>query len=134
MPNASNKMSKHKCKINLNKLKTFLVIQIVVQLLSSWCCTNGQELVLNEIDTSDGSHTKTNGFTNLVGGRVVGDRTLRLAESPYLLQTDMDIERGGTLIVEPGVTVHVAPMIGITVRGALNALVSLTSIFNYIIC
>lgn len=124
-------MSKRKCRKNLNKLKTFLVIQIVYQLIFCWYCgngVNGQELVLNEIDTGDRSQHKINGYTNLAGGRVVGDRTLRLAESPYLLQTDLEIERSGRLIVEPGVIVHVAPMIGITVRGAINALVSVALI------
>lgn len=126
-----DKMSKRKCRKNLNKLKTFLVQRILYQSILIWCfsgfclnCVNGQELVLNEIDIGDRSQSKVNGYTNLDGGRVVGDRTLRLGESPYLLKTDLEIERSGRLIVEPGVTVHVAPMIGITVRGAINALVS----------
>lgn len=132
-------MYKRKCKRNFNKLKTFLVIQIVLQSILLTCCANGQELVLNEIDTGDRTQSKINGFTNIEGGRLVGDRTLRLTESPYLLQADLNIERGGRLIVEPGVTVHVAPMAGITVRGAINALVSHTFmfslfLFNYSLC
>lgn len=117
-------MCKRKCKRNFNQLKTFSVIQIVLQSILFICYTNGQELVLNEIDTGDQTHSKINGFTKIEGGRLVGDRTLRLLESPYLLQTDLNIERSGRLIVEPGVTVHVAPMVGISVRGAINALVS----------
>lgn len=68
-------------------------------------------------------HTK-NSFTELAGGRVIGEKWLRASESPYTLHTDLVVERSGRLIVEPGVQVHVAPMVGITVRGVLNALVS----------
>lgn len=63
-------------------------------------------------------------LTDLAGGEIVGERTLRLADSPYLLRTDLEVAIGAKLIVEPGVTVHVAPMVGITVFGALLATVS----------
>lgn len=63
-------------------------------------------------------------ITDLPGGEIVGERTVRRAQSPYLLRSDLEIAVGGKLIVEPGVTVHVAPMVGITVFGALLATVS----------
>lgn len=63
-------------------------------------------------------------LTDLAGGEIVGERTLRLADSPYLLRTDLEVAVGAKLIVEPGVVVHVAPMVGITVFGALLATVS----------
>lgn len=80
--------------------------------------------IQNEIDSGSEMHTK-NSFTELAGGSVVGEKWLRQAESPYTLQSDLHIERTGRLYIEPGVKVHVAPMVGITVRGILNALVSL---------
>lgn len=83
--------------------------------------------IQNEIDSGSQTHTK-NSFTELTGGSIVGEKWLRQAESPYTLQTDLHIERTGRLYIEPGVKVHVAPMVGITVRGILNALVSF--IFN----
>lgn len=77
----------------------------------------------NEIDNVDDTHSK-NALTELEGGKIISEKWLRQIESPYTLQTDLTIERTGKLIVEPGVTVHVAPMVGITVRGVLTALVS----------
>lgn len=82
--------------------------------------------IQNEIDSGSQTHTK-NSFTELTGGSIVGEKWLRQAESPYTLQTDLQIERTGRLYIEPGVKVHVAPMVGITVRGILNALVSFFS-------
>lgn len=63
--------------------------------------------------------------TELHGGRLTGESTLLLSESPYLLRTDLEIERDAKLVLEPGVTVHVAPMVGITVRGIIKAIVSI---------
>lgn len=84
-------------------------------------CDNNN--VLNEIDNGGEVHAK-NTLTELTGGRVIGEKWLRQMESPYSLETDLTVERSGKLFIEPGVTVHVAPMVGITVRGVLSALVS----------
>lgn len=55
---------------------------------------------------------------------IVGETILRLSESPYTITNDIQIRRGAKLIIEPGVTLQFAPMIGITVRGAIEAIVS----------
>lgn len=97
-----------------------------VQFALLLCClvlAKCDRTIQNEIDSGSQTHTK-NSFTELTGGSIVGEKWLRQAESPYTLQTDLHIERTGRLYIEPGVKVHVAPMVGITVRGILNALVS----------
>lgn len=91
-------------------------------------CDNNN--VLNEIDNGGEVQTK-NTLTELSGGRVIGEKWLRQIESPYSLQMDMTIERSGKLLIEPGVTIHVAPMVGITVRGILTALVSAMTSSGY---
>lgn len=78
----------------------------------------GQEVTLNEIDGNGNAQ-----LTELSGGSIVGERTLRLSESPYILRTDMEIELGAKLIVEPGVHIHFSPMVGVTVRGSIIAVV-----------
>jgi hypothetical protein len=64
-------------------------------------------------------------FTELAGGSVVGERLLKASESPYLLRTDLEVERQAKLSIEAGVTIHFAPMVGITVRGTISAIVSI---------
>ena len=74
---------------------------------------------------------KTSEFTELDGGIIVGERILRQEESPYVLNTDLEVERGGRLTIEPGVTIEFAPMVGITVRGIISAVVSDTLPCNW---
>ncbi|PZC85077.1 hypothetical protein B5X24_HaOG202841 [Helicoverpa armigera] len=65
---------------------------------------------------------KSSGVTELPGGVLTGGRTVwRPDGSPYMLRDDLLIERDAELVVEPGVEVRFAPMIGITVRGKLVA-------------
>ncbi|XP_029155064.1 protein bark beetle-like [Nylanderia fulva] len=62
------------------------------------------------------------GLHELHGGRVVrGERILPISKSPYLLREDLFIERDGKLVIEPGVEIRFAPMIGITVRGIISS-------------
>ncbi|XP_055592413.1 protein bark beetle-like isoform X1 [Uranotaenia lowii] len=61
-------------------------------------------------------------YTEISGDVVLGEKVLRASESPYSLRTDLEVERRARLIVEPGVTIYFAPMVGITVRGSLVAL------------
>lgn len=75
-------------------------------------------------DGDDGAGNGHGEFTELDGGIIVGEKVLRQSESPYVLNTDLEVERGGVLTVEPGVTMEFAPMVGITVRGVINAVVS----------
>lgn len=69
-------------------------------------------------------------FTELSDSVIVGEKVLRLRESPYVLNTDLEVDQGGKLVVEPGVVVHVAPMVGITVRGTMIAVVSCLYFFG----
>lgn len=94
--------------------RTFLLLL----LLATIDTTLGQDYASNEIPSANKE------LTEVEGGEIVGERTLRLAESPFLLRSDLEVAFGARLIVEPGVVVHVAPMVGITVRGALQAVVS----------
>lgn len=66
------------------------------------------------------------GFKELPGGRIKGQRILDISKSPYLVREDLYIEKSGELIVEPGVEIRFAPMIGITVRGVITAKVNNT--------
>lgn len=61
-------------------------------------------------------------YTEFPGGQITrGQRILERSKSPYLLREDLYVERGGELVIEPGVEIRFAPMIGITVRGILTA-------------
>ncbi|GBO98335.1 Protein bark beetle [Eumeta japonica] len=64
----------------------------------------------------------TSGLTELTGGILAGGQTTWRAESsPYLLRDDLLVERNAELVIEPGVEIRFAPMVGITVRGQLTA-------------
>ncbi|XP_034826785.1 protein bark beetle isoform X2 [Maniola hyperantus] len=91
----------------------------IVFLCFVWC--NGQEIRLGETDPY--LLNKSLGLTELSGGVLAGGRTVWKADgSPYLLRDDLLVERDAELVIEPGVTVKFAPMIGITVRGQLVAI------------
>ncbi|XP_061730021.1 protein bark beetle isoform X1 [Cydia pomonella] len=92
----------------------------VLMVVLCWLCVNGQELRYSETDPY--LLNKSLGLTELAGGIVAGGRTVWRSEgSPYLLRDDLLVEREAELVVEPGVEVRFAPMIGITVRGRLIA-------------
>lgn len=100
---------------NLLKLCVYVTILVIV-------VVNSQEVSYNEIN----SDAEYNGIseTELQGGEIVGERTLHLSESPYVLKTDLIVENGAKLFIEPGVQIRFAPMIGITVKGEITAVVS----------
>lgn len=89
---------------------------------------------INSNNDDDNIHKMNDelGLTEISNGMITGERLLKLSESPYLLRQDLEIERGSMLIIEPGVTVHFAPMIGITVRGSIRAIVSVHYIYLFI--
>lgn len=72
----------------------------------------------------DGAEEGRSPFTELDGGIIVGEKILRQSESPYVLNTDLEVERDGRLVIEAGVTIEFAAMVGITVRGVITAVVS----------
>lgn len=90
---------------------------------------SSQEVSYNEINSD--TEFNSNSETELQGGDIVGERTLRLSESPYVLKTDLIVENGAKLVIEPGVHIHFAPMIGITVKGEITAVVSRNILFNF---
>lgn len=100
---------------NLVKICVFTTILVIV-------AVNSQEVSYNEIN-SDTEHSE-NSETELQGGAIVGERTLHRSDSPYVLKTDLVVENGAKLFIEPGVQIRFAPMIGITVKGEFTAVVS----------
>jgi hypothetical protein len=94
----------------------------VLLLLLCWGA-DGQELRIGEADPY--MLNKSLGLTELPGGVIAGGRTIwKPDNSPYLLRDDLLVERDAELLIEPGVEVRFAPMVGITVRGKLIAVVS----------
>lgn len=106
------------------KWRTVLVI-IVINLCM---CNSGQAFM----DADPYLVNKSAGLTELPGGVLAGGRTVWKRDGqPYLLRDDLLIEKDAELVVEPGVEVRFAPMIGITVRGKLVAVVSfITSLLS----
>lgn len=100
---------------NLIKRCVFITILVIFTV-------NSQEVSYNEInsDTEYGGNSET----ELQGGAIIGERTLHLSDSPYVLKTDLIVDNGAKLFIEPGVQIRFAPMIGITVRGEIIAVVS----------
>uniref|UniRef100_A0A182M0U9 Uncharacterized protein n=1 Tax=Anopheles culicifacies TaxID=139723 RepID=A0A182M0U9_9DIPT len=86
------------------------------------------EDVAGDSHYKDGEHgpegTGTQRYTEIGGDVVLGEKVLRASESPYSMRTDLEVERRARLIIEAGVTIHFAPMVGITVRGSIVAMVS----------
>uniref|UniRef100_A0A182WH36 Uncharacterized protein n=1 Tax=Anopheles minimus TaxID=112268 RepID=A0A182WH36_9DIPT len=76
---------------------------------------------------SDGTGAR---YTEIGGDVVLGEKVLRASESPYSMRTDLEVERRARLIIEAGVTIHFAPMVGITVRGSIVAMVSVDQLFT----
>lgn len=98
------------------KWRTVLVLCVI-----SFCLCSGQEFV----ESDPYLVNRSAGLTELSGGVLTGGITMWKREgAPYLLRDDLLIERDAELIVEAGVEVRFAPMVGITVRGKLVAVVS----------
>lgn len=123
-----------KCKNIQQKVMwkvTFLYLCLACALLDAQSESNEVDQTSNDIINPDEfSENDQYHFvakqetTELAGGRLTGEKTLTFAQSPYLLRTDLEIEHGAKLNVDAGVTVQVAPMVGITVRGVIKAIVS----------
>lgn len=95
---------------------------IIVLVLAAAAVARDTENALGSNEIAD--EPQRHQMSDLAGGEIGGERLLRRSDSPYLLRSDLEVAVGGKLIVEPGVTVHVAPMVGITVYGAMVATVS----------
>lgn len=68
-------------------------------------------------------------FTEINENSVTGRMVLYTYKSPYLVRQDIEVQQNGLLEIEPGVKVHFAPMVGITVYGAIKAIVSILLTF-----
>jgi hypothetical protein len=75
-------------------------------------------------------------FAEDVGGSIWVDTTWALANSPYVLTSDVIVESGATLTIEPGVEIQGQSNAGLIVYGHLEALgtptepITFTSAFN----
>lgn len=69
--------------------------------------------------------------TPLYGGIIDGQMTLERSKSPYLAREDVIIGPRGVMVIEAGVVVKFAPMIGLTIRGVLDIQVSFV-FFNFL--
>ncbi|KPJ15734.1 hypothetical protein RR48_09657 [Papilio machaon] len=99
---------------------------VLVFVMFGVCVSNGQA-VWSETDPY--LLNKSLGLTELPGGVLAGGRThWKLNGSPYLLRDDLLVEREAELVIEPGVELKFSPMVGITVRGKLVAVVSYISL------
>lgn len=113
-------LQKRHSQFSDTKYKWRTIFACMIILFMSICYCNGQDY-----GTDPYLVNRTVGLTELPGGVITGGRTVwKPDSSPYLLRDDLVIERDAELIVEPGVEVRFAPMIGITVRGRLLAVVS----------
>ena len=83
--------------------------------------------------SSSGAYNTYKVFTEQPGGQITrGQRLLERSKSPYVVREDLFVERGGELVIEPGVEIRFAPMIGITVRGILTAKVHMHTFNNFL--
>lgn len=121
---SSKNLVNHYSTVFQCSVRTVIAITATIVLLTFPSIAKCDKTILNEIDNG-GVEPAKNSLTELAGGQIITEKWLRQIESPYLLQMDLTVEKTGKLYIEPGVTVHVAPMVGITVRGVLNALVSM---------
>ncbi|KAG7306290.1 hypothetical protein JYU34_008890 [Plutella xylostella] len=97
------------------KWRTVLVLVVWI----SGC--GGQEL-MGSAESDPYLVNKSADLTELPGGVLAGGQSVwREGGSPYLLRDDLVVERSAELVIEPGVEVRFAPMVGITVRGKLIA-------------
>lgn len=74
----------------------------------------------------DGGGSAGNQYTeiNVDGNVITGEKVLNQRGSPYLLRSDLVVDRDGKLSIEAGTTVYFAPMVGVIVKGVLKAVVS----------
>lgn len=119
---------KKKCK-KLLEYKNLVLI--VATLCIGLAAVQSQEIASldNELMSGEQFHYTKADMTEVLGGSIMEVRTLRTSESPYIVRTDLVVERNGQLIIEPGVQVFFAPMVGITVRGTFKAVVSIKQIY-----
>lgn len=68
--------------------------------------------------------------TQIILGVYSSNITLYYRNSPYRIQTDLTIERNAVLTIETGVRIYFDTGVGIKVKGAIWAVVSIFIIVN----
>ncbi|XP_043270872.1 protein bark beetle isoform X2 [Venturia canescens] len=95
-----------------------IVNLVTAQIIES--ATDLPSIYYTEPPRNDGYDAKD--FTELPGGSITGgQKILDRSKSPYIVREDLFVESGGELVLEPGVEIRFAPMIGLTVRGIITA-------------
>lgn len=98
-----------------------------------WWCSGSAVLAQSVTETpghplyqySGGSAgTDPPSVTELTNGMIAKKQRLERSLSPFLVREDIVVEPEGELIIDPGVELRFAPMVGITVKGVLTAMVS----------
>lgn len=83
-------------------------------------------LTANEV--SNTSYTYDHGQQSnsqiFTGGTLNHHLTLKLINSPYVIDSSVVIEKSGQLVIEPGVELQLKPRVGISIKGSLIANVS----------
>lgn len=101
-------------------VRIFSVISVILVLCLLFSNGDGEEF-----DSLVTSPYVQNGLTEHPGGIITeGRHVLHKQKSPYWLRSDVIVEKNAEFFIEPGVEVRVEPMVGITVRGVLTAVVS----------
>lgn len=59
--------------------------------------------------------------TTIPGGQIASDTVWKLADSPYLIQGQLDVAAGVTLTIDPGVVVKFTSVAWLQVFGTLRA-------------
>lgn len=88
---------------------------------------------IHEVESVSNGNGDDSSYTEINERQITGQKTLHVSESPYLLRQDLEILQNAVLTIKPGVTIHFAPMVGITVHGQLKAIVSDFFIFDFLI-
>lgn len=92
-------------------------------------CTSFILTLLTANIVSTTSYTYDNGQQQsqiFSGGLITNQLTLRLHNSPYIIDNSVLIEKGGQLVIEPGVELQFKPRVGISIIGSLIANVSVS--------
>lgn len=101
----------------------FVVIAIIAYENNAQVATDIPSIYYTEPSIS--LDNDTTNLHEISGGYIIGEqRILEKSRSPYILREDLFVEKDGELIIESGVEIRFAPMIGITVRGIITAQVN----------
>ena len=81
-------------------------------------------LVLCHADLDDNNNNNNNYNNNVLSERVTDSQVLTRSGSPYIIRSDVEISRTGSLTIESGVVLNFYPGTGLLVKGAFVAKVT----------